>query len=79
MAATLTPPRAPFGSETLQRLAAAVDRRIGELKRSWAVSETRDQLLRLTPRQRADIGLGDAALPTLDLDEIARSLAAGRR
>lgn len=70
---------APFGSESLQRLVAAVDGLFGRVSRRFGAADTRDALLRLTPRQRDDIGLGDAPVPSLDLDEIARSLSAGRR
>ena len=70
---------APFGSESVQRLVAAVDGFLGRVSRRFSASDTRAALLRLSPRQRDDIGLGDAPVPSLDLDEIARSLSAGRR
>lgn len=71
--------RAPFGAESIHRAVRAVESVLDGLRQRWAESETRDQLARLSPRQRADIGLADAGLCTLDLDEVARALSAGRR
>jgi hypothetical protein len=48
------------------------------VRRAAAEAEIRDMFVRLSPRFRKDIGLVEG-VPTLDLDELTRILAAGRR
>jgi hypothetical protein len=70
--------RAPFGSETVHRAVVAVERALASVRRAAAEAEIRDMFVRLSPRFRKDIGLVEG-VPTLDLDELTRILAAGRR
>lgn len=79
MAAIETTRPAPFGAISAFRFVSAVERAVEAFRAYWVAIQTRDQLARLSPRQLADIGLADATYSRLDLDEIARVLAANRR
>lgn len=79
MAITHVTPVAPFGAITTFRIASIVERAVQAVQDVFTAAHTRQQLSRLTPRQLADIGLTDASLAPVDLDEVSRMLAAGRR
>lgn len=78
MPAVATQNRAPFGSETVHRAVVVAERAVASLRRAATEAEIRDMFVRLSPRFRKDIGLVEG-VPTLDLDELTRILAAGRR
>lgn len=59
MAMIETSPRAPFGAFTVHRAVASVERLSAWLRESMAAIRTADELARLSPRLREDIGIAE--------------------
>lgn len=57
MAMIETAPRAPFGAFTIHRIVATVEKAIAWVRENLAATRTADELARLSPRMRADIGI----------------------
>lgn len=67
---------APFGAETVFRLVTAVEQALDALRSASAAARVRDELARLSPRERADIGIEDPGLPEAGFDSTTRALLA---
>jgi hypothetical protein len=69
--ATVKTPAAPFGAITLHSIVVSVEKLFG-------LNDPESFTENLSPRQRLDIGLIDAAKPVL-IDPLVQIMAAGRR
>ena len=65
MAMIETAPRAPFGALTIHRVVATGERVLASIREKIAAIRTADELARLSPRLRDDIGILEADIIAL--------------